>query len=95
MNKPVHIGEDTERLDNPETHEEQEKAVEVLDELLVATQLVEVCLWLTQVLQVELFLQLVSHDDGHDGKHDLTYVVDDWGWHSTNHRSVTDFQADE
>ena len=65
MDEPVHVWEDSERLNDPEAHEKEEEAIEVLDELLVTAQLVEVRVGLAEILQVELVLQLVAHDDRH------------------------------
>ena len=65
MDEPVHVGEDSERLNDPEAHEKEEEAIEVLNELLVTAQLVKVRVGLAEILQVELVLQLVAHDDRH------------------------------
>ena len=63
IDKPVHIGEDPEGINDSEGHEEQEEAVKLLDELGVPSQLVNVYNCIAQLSQIKFGLKLVANND--------------------------------
>ena len=76
VHKPVHVWEDAEGVNDSERHEEQEEAVELLDELCVPPKLVNVCNCRAEVFQVKLVLKLVTDNDWGDCEGNLEEVPD-------------------